>query len=325
MRHGARPPVLEGLSGDWPGLDRSSKSPLWGKRPLGASGVTGRSDSGTDRKAPYRGLCQKTPKVAQKLLVLFGIIGAVVFAPLSKDRAHAEAKIGAAECHFIAPLDEVVPIKDVIIVGPAPNENQRLIPDRVPTPINDGSYAWYLEACTGLSGIRADKEWDRRIPISSNDDITLRSAPINLNSHFLGGRSPAVPPFWGDSKTGDIEFWTVSVLFRQVLFFHSFDVFPGSDFRFKAVQIDEGALDLSEGAFGNFCTAVCGAPQFIRTSFQSQSECGDGDGRDGGCQRAPMIERRGESPSREEDYVVTATIIGGLFASVYLVLKGKIP
>jgi hypothetical protein len=44
------------LSGDYPVLDRSRLSLIWGKCPFGTFGVTGRSGSGTDKKAPDWGL-----------------------------------------------------------------------------------------------------------------------------------------------------------------------------------------------------------------------------------------------------------------------------
>lgn len=68
-------PVCDEMEGDYPGLDISGKSPLWGKRPLGASGVTGCSGSGTSKKAPLWGTIRATVCLA------ISLFSSVSFAP----------------------------------------------------------------------------------------------------------------------------------------------------------------------------------------------------------------------------------------------------
>jgi hypothetical protein len=203
-----------------------------------------------------------------RLLLALIFIGAVVIAPLDKVCAQIPP-IMAIKPQLSAPFNPMLPTKNVFVISPTPNENQRRVSNWVPTPVNQSLDARHIYKSTQFDCLRTNKKFNWRISVAVVEhQIATRAAPIDSNSHIFSLCLASVPPLRCDSKTSDVETRVRLIFLRQILNINHLGICGSSQFRTKPIKENERTPCVTEVSFLDF-------PQGSSGTIKSECEPSD--------------------------------------------------
>jgi len=207
------------------------------------------------------------------------IIGAVVIAPLNESRAHSFLPM-TLKPELMAPLNEVGPPENILVIGATPDEDQWFHPGMMERPkINKRLSGGNFKEPTCFYRLWSQEEWLAGISVAilwrDRPDWPL---PIHLNGHAPCGSVAAVLPSRLNSKAGNEEAGVVTVTFRQI---YELIERPGISSRGQFVI---EAVDKHEGAIRDRVLVLAGFPQPVGGALKCPCESSD-------CERGNSCEQ----------------------------------
>lgn len=195
-----------------------------------------------------------TKLAANAALLRFDVIGAVVAAPLNEGSAKIDP-IVAVQTKFSTPFDDMPSPENILVVGAAPDQEQRGCSYGIKRPINDGTSTRNFDFLAQFFAPWGDKEGDWFPSVGEafwySDDWPIRAAPIDLNSHVFGRCSPAIFPARDKYAARQIEAGIIPIAFGQPIPRHSLGVSRRCQFCNESVKRDKSPFTKLELSFAS--------------------------------------------------------------------------